>query len=102
MTSFVGPGQPVSANRRGQPVYKRWKRRVRRFARPARSVFIPLHGSGEALVYYFHAHGRIIDVDNILKGILDGMATVAFANAQDLDEVRNRRLSQAIGRQNVV
>ncbi|NUV60084.1 RusA family crossover junction endodeoxyribonuclease [Streptomyces sp. CAI-85] len=90
---FVIPGIPLSVNSKDAKKKQRWIEHVRSCATgKLPEDGFPLSGDVSVSVTYFHSGGTDVDIDNILKRIIDGMyPEVMDDDAQIQDVSASRR-----------
>jgi Holliday junction resolvase RusA-like endonuclease len=89
---IIVPGRAVSSHARAARGYKR------RIYDTAKPLFpSPLKERGIRLrVDYFYASGHIVDLDNLLKCVLDGLKGAAYDDDSQVDEVLIRRYNISV------
>ncbi|MEV6755791.1 RusA family crossover junction endodeoxyribonuclease [Streptomyces sp. NPDC051214] len=90
---FVVPGIPLSVNSKDSKKKQRWVEKVRTCAiENLPEDGFPLLGDLAASVTYFHVGPTDVDIDNILKRIIDGMyPEIMMDDAQIQDVSASRR-----------
>lgn len=89
-------GTPVSVNSHG-PKYNRWKQRVSDSAYESISDDMKLDSLSyprvAVLIAHFHQSDSRIDLDNIAKGILDGICGPMLSDDSQITELVLRRIA---------
>ncbi|MCI0441428.1 MAG: RusA family crossover junction endodeoxyribonuclease [Chloroflexi bacterium] len=84
---IIIPGRAFSGRSDSAALYKR---RIYDAAGPLFSGPLTLHGIA-LRVDHFYATGHMIDLDNLLKCVLDGLTGAAYVDDAQVDEVLIRR-----------
>ena len=95
---FIVVGAPRSANANPRS-RRRWRERVARAARERlREEDGPTAQDVAVLIIYFYHGETTLDVDNIVKSLLDGLKGVLFRDDRQVSElvVRKSRLSAGL------
>lgn len=72
--AFAVEGSPITVNRYGSATYRNWRADVHAASVDGATWHGPLFTAPRSVrIRYFRNRDRIKDVDNILKGILDGL-----------------------------
>ena len=80
-------GRAISVRARGS---RRYKQRIPDIAKP----FFPQPLSDRNIgleVYYFYTTGSVVDLDNLLKCVLDGLSDAAYQDDSQVEEIWIRR-----------
>lgn len=89
---FVVPGIPMSANGKSSTRRKDWIERVRSHAiQDLPSEGFPIVGDVAIRVVFFHAGPTNVDVDNILKRVIDGMYPEVILDDEQVQDVMAAR-----------
>ena len=84
---IIIPGRAISVRARGS---RRYKQRIYGIAKP----FFPQPLTGRNIrlqVHYFYTTGNIVDLDNLLKCVLDGLSGAAYEDDSQVEEIWIRR-----------
>ncbi len=84
---IIVPGRAISIRARGS---RRYKQRIHDIAKP----FFPQPLTSRNIrlqVHYFYTTGQVVDLDNLLKCVLDGLSGAAYEDDSQVEELWIRR-----------
>ena len=95
---FVVRGTPRTPQTKSPKSRKDWKERVRAAAANAwRADVLPIEGELSARIVYFFTETTDLDVDNIIKPILDSLKGLVFEDDDHIFEVTARKTQKVAG-----
>lgn len=95
---FVVRGTPRTPQTKNSKSRKDWKERVRTAAASAWPAnALPLEGELSARIVYFFSETTDLDVDNVIKPILDSLEGLVFEEDDHIFEVTARKTQKVAG-----